>query len=104
MTKWFRDHSYISDEVEILKGLARTYLRSQSEDDLVANRHELLQTLLPEDRKYVIEYWKPREPRLVDSYVRLFANLGHRTTQMSESYHVLIHTVTDYRMSMKTAA
>lgn len=104
MVRWFRGHSYTSDEVDVLKALASTYLRSYTEQDLTQNRSELVSTLLPEDRKYITDHWQDKESRLIECYVRQFTNFGHRTTQMSESYNVVIHSVTDHKMSMKSAA
>jgi hypothetical protein len=52
------------------------YVRSYTEDALLHNRKALLDRLLLDGKRYIIDNWQPREKHLINCYIRFFTNLA----------------------------
>lgn len=95
---------YTDDQVSQLRALAKIYVESQDLDELEVNRQAFLDELQADERDYIRKNWEKREHRLISCHVKFFTNLGARTTQMSEGYNTLVHTICHHQQTLEKAA
>ena len=116
MVKWFwgKERDYIVEEVEGssetlpenqcitgLKDFAWKYIKLLTLDELQQNKKMLLAVLQPHDRWYIYTEWECQEERFVWYYTRSYSNLGSTASQWGESYHSVIHEITNEQLSFK---
>ncbi|KAK9443781.1 MULE transposase domain-containing protein [Metarhizium brunneum] len=112
MIRWFSDHQYTRDGIDGdeskgvvgLRQLIKNYVYSYTFKDLEMNRALLINSLQPEDRRYIADNWQTKEPRFIVAYTKQYANHGCRASQTVESQNRLIHQVTHGHMSIAASA
>jgi hypothetical protein len=87
-----------------LEALCWQYITSNTERDLESRRQELMDRLLVDDRRYIVEYWQPKEKKVIQCYTKFNANLGYYSTQRIESFNRTLHKVLNHQMSLEQAA
>ena len=59
-------------------------------NSLDENCSELLAELCDEEKKYICDFYQPKEPQFCRAYTQTYLNLGVHSTQRNESYHVVV--------------
>ena len=103
ITRFRKAGSYTSEEIELLQGLTWDYIQSPTREALDYNRQALYRHLLPGERAYLQE-WQAKEDRIITYHTRRLSNLGCNATQSLESFHAVIHQVTNGQMSLQQSA
>jgi hypothetical protein len=88
--------------VKSLRDLAYLYIRSDSKEALQANRQALKSHLLKPE--YIDDIWQLKEDRIIWFYTRQLHNLGHTTSQRSESFHRVVQQALNGQLSLELAA
>lgn len=109
-----RKSKYTSDELDGYKDnydrripglvdLVWNYIESPTLADLELNRQALLDRLDPAERSYINDFWLKKEGRVIHAYTRRSKTLGSFSSQRVESYHRIIHSVTNGQMPLESA-
>jgi len=77
------------------------YVKSSTPSELDKNRQTLYGHLQELERQYMKKNWEPREPRVINHYTRILANLGIESSQRVESYHKLLKDVVSGHFPLK---
>jgi hypothetical protein len=91
-------------EVEAVSGLydlSWTYIQSMSLEALSVNRKTLRQKMRPHDRWYLESEWVPKEKQVIWYYTNSYPNLGSTASQRGESYHPVVHEITNSQLSFE---
>lgn len=115
ITAKFRKGGYTSKEVdgytndtgnniEGLHGLCWNYVKSLNSKDLDTAQQALLNQLLPKNRPYINETWRPKESRVITAFTRRYRNLGANSTQRIESFHRIVHSATNGQLTLERSA
>ncbi|OQV08491.1 MULE transposase domain-containing protein [Cladophialophora immunda] len=85
---------------ESLSDLAWAYIDADTQEALETRRNDLKSQLL--EPEYLDE-WQDKEDRVVALYTAELPNLGHRSSQRSESYHNVVTQITNGQLDLETA-
>jgi hypothetical protein len=99
-----RKGGYTSDEMDTVKALTWTYVKSETLTDLETNRQALINFIKPKEKDYINDTWQPKEQRAIRCYTRLLRNLGCAATQRLESFHNIVHQCTHGQLSLHNSA
>lgn len=88
----------------VLKVSAGTIFNRNSQSALEANRQIVLDNLLDDDKRYILEVWLPKERRAVQLYTQFNTNFGYFSTQRIESLNRTMHKIVNHQTSLEQAA
>lgn len=83
-----------------LKDYCWDYVKSSTLIELQEKRQMVLNHLQPSEQAYIRDIWGPKEPRVVQYYIRLLPNLGAGSSQRVERYHANIKKVVQGQFSL----
>ena len=81
---------YSKERREELINLVNAWIKALTEDDVKKTRETLLIALEPIERKYLIDYYQPKEKQFLRFWTRTYRNLGVYSTQRNEGQHVVV--------------
>lgn len=85
-----------------LRDLARSYIKSCTKTKLDINRKVLASQLLGPE--YINDTWFDKGERVIWFYTSRILNLGHTSSQRSESYHVVISQALGGQLQLEVSA
>jgi hypothetical protein len=88
-------------EIQSLRDLAWNYIKSSTKNELDYHRKALTDAILRP--QYINETWFDKEERIIWFYTRKLPNLGHTSSQRSESYHVVISQALNGQLPLEIA-
>ena len=81
---------YSKEKREGLTDLVNAWIRASTEDNVQKTREALLKALEPAERKYLIDYYQPKEKQFLRCWTKTYRNLGAHSTQRNEGQHVVV--------------
>ncbi|KIW89890.1 uncharacterized protein Z519_09319 [Cladophialophora bantiana CBS 173.52] len=86
--------------IEGLADRAWAYIRADTQEAVEARRNDLQLRLI--EPRYLDE-WREKEDRVVTLFTRGLSNLGHSSSQRSESYHNVVTQITNGQLPLEVA-
>ncbi|ERF76966.1 hypothetical protein EPUS_02678 [Endocarpon pusillum Z07020] len=86
-----------------MKSLLWTFIKSDTQLDLEANRVKIHAKLRPDEIQYLNEYWGPKESQFLRIHTQKYPNLGAHSNQRSESLHPGTKDILNKQLSIEEA-